>query len=105
MHPVRRVACALLLLTISGAGAEIQWPLFRGPDAGAIPDNPALPAPWSETENIAWKVPIPGLGRSSPLVWDDHIFLTSAISEAKEAPPAPGLYDEHDHVKAAGEQR
>jgi len=105
MHHVRRVACALLLLTISGAGAEIQWPLFRGPDAGAIPDNPALPDTWSETENIAWKVPIPGLGWSSPIVWDDHIFLTSAISEAKEAPPAPGLYDEHDHVKAAGEQR
>ena len=82
-----------------------QWPMFRGTQAGAVADDPALPDTWSEKENIVWKLPIPGLGWSSPIVWDDHIFLTSAVSEGKEAPPAPGLYDEHDHIKAAGEQR
>lgn len=83
---------------------EEQWPLFRGPGAGVIADDPALPDTWSETENVAWKVPVPGLGWSSPIVWNDHVFLTSAISEGKEAAPVAGLYDEHDHVKAAAAQ-
>jgi outer membrane protein assembly factor BamB len=96
----------LALLAVPQAGAaQEQWPQFRGPNAGVIPDDPALPETWSETENIVWKTDIPGLGWSSPVVWDDHVFLTSAISEGKEAAPVPGLYDEHDHVKAAAAQR
>lgn len=98
------------LLLLVGAGAasaqgQQQWPQFRGTSAGVIADDPALPETWSETENVAWKTDIPGLGWSSPVVWDDHIFITSAISEGKEAAPVPGLYDEHDHIKAAAPQR
>ena len=80
-----------MLLATAAALAADQWPQFRGPHAGAIPDDPALPDTWSETENIVWKTPIPGLGWSSPVVWDDHIFITSAISEGKEKDPVPGL--------------
>ncbi len=94
------VVIGVALLTLTGAATD-QWPQFRGPAAGVIPDDPALPVTWSETENVVWKTTIPGLGWSSPIVWDDHIFLTSAISSGHELPPAPGLYDEHDHVKAA----
>jgi outer membrane protein assembly factor BamB len=98
------VVIGVALLTLTGAATD-QWPQFRGPAAGVIPDDPALPVTWSETENVVWKTTIPGLGWSSPIVWDDHIFLTSAISSGHELPPAPGLYDEHDHVKAAAPQR
>ena len=106
MRRAAYIVVGLILLAIAGvSAAEVQWPQFRGPMAGAIPDDPTLPDTWSEKENIVWKTGIPGLGWSSPVVWDDHIFLTSAVSEAKEPPPAPGLYDEHDHVKAAGPQR
>lgn len=105
MRRAALLACGLLL-AISGISAQqAQWPQFRGPNAGVIPDDPALPDTWSETRNIVWKTPVPGLGWSSPIVWDDHIFLTTAISDGNEKPPAPGLYDEHDHVKAAGAQR
>jgi outer membrane protein assembly factor BamB len=102
-----RVATILASIVFGSAVvlATDQWPQFRGPHAGAIPDDPALPDTWSETENIAWKTAIPGLGWSSPVVWDDHIFITSAISEGQEKDPVPGLYDEHDHVKAAADQR
>jgi outer membrane protein assembly factor BamB len=98
-------AIGLMLLATAAALAADQWPSFRGPHAGAIPDDPALPDSWSETENVVWKTPIPGMGWSSPVVWDDHIFITTAVSEGKEKDPVPGLYDEHDHIKAAANQR
>jgi outer membrane protein assembly factor BamB len=93
------------LLSLTSLSATDQWPLFRGPGAGVVTDDPALPESWSETKNIAWNVSVPGLGWSSPVVWDDHIFVTAAISAGKEAAPVPGLYDEHDHVKASSTQR
>jgi outer membrane protein assembly factor BamB len=99
------IAAGLVFMTLTGLSAADQWPRFRGLEAGAIPDDPALPESWSETENVVWKTTIPGLGWSSPIIWDDHIFLTSAISAGKEKPPVPGLYDEHDHEPAAAEQR
>ena len=97
------VACA-----IPAAGQ--QWPKFRGLNAGNIADDPALPDTWSETVNIVWKIDIPGLSWSSPIVWDDHIFVTTAISDAgdEEVQPIPGLYDPGEHngaVPAAGEHR
>ena len=99
------VAIGLVLLALTGVSATDQWTQFRGPQAGVIPDDPALPETWSETENVVWKANIPGLGWSSPIVWDGHIIVTSAISAGHEKPPAPGLYDEHDHIKADAEQR
>jgi len=73
--------------------AQDQWPQFRGLAAGAVADDPSLPDTWNETENVVWKTDIPGLGWSSPIVWDDHVFLTTAISSGEEPDPQPGLYD------------
>jgi len=70
-----------------------QWTKFRGPDAGAVADDPRLPDTWSETTNVTWKTDIPGLGWSSPVVWDDHVFLTTAVSAGEERQPVRGLYD------------
>ena len=70
-----------------------QWTKFRGPDAGAVPDDPRLPDTWSETTNVTWKTDIPGLGWSSPVVWDEHVFLTTAVSAGEERQPVRGLYD------------
>jgi outer membrane protein assembly factor BamB len=95
----------LTALAVVGVSAADQWPQFRGLSAGVVSDDPNLPDTWSETENVVWKTEIPGLGWSSPVVWNDHIFITSAISAGKELAPVPGLYDEHDHVKAAASQR
>ena len=69
------------------------WPQFRGPEAAGVSDGAGLPDTWSTTENVVWKTPIPGLGWSSPIVWRDRIFLTSAIQEAGEQEPVKkGLY-------------
>ena len=84
----------LLMLTgVPGAGAQDEWPMFRGHRAGDIPDDPALPDTWSETENVVWRTDVPGLSWSSPVLWGDDIFVTSAIGAGEGPPPRPGLYD------------
>ena len=59
-----------------GAAPSADWPNFRGP-SGMGASASELPVEWSETENIAWKTPLPGAGASSPIVLGDHIYLTS----------------------------
>ena len=98
----------LTLLALAAVSATDQWPQFRGPLAGVVADDPALPTAWNETDNIVWKASIPGLGWSSPVVWEDHVFLTSAISTGQEVAPVKGLYDpgdEHGKMKSSAAQR
>jgi outer membrane protein assembly factor BamB len=59
-----------------------QWATFRGPSAGGVADGQRLPTRWDAKAgtNVRWKTPIPGMGHSSPIVWGDRIFLTSAVS-------------------------
>ena len=72
---------ALLCLSSSLLASAADWPQFRGPGAeGYVPDH-GYPLTWSETENVTWKVPIPGLGWSSPVVVGSQIWLTTALDE------------------------
>jgi outer membrane protein assembly factor BamB len=80
------------ILMLASVSASDHWPQFRGPHAGVVADDPALPETWSATENVAWSVDVPGLGWSSPVVWGDQIFITSVISTGQFTPPKPGLY-------------
>jgi len=67
----------LVLLTASAARAD-NWPSWRGPDGNGASQEKGLPTSWSETKNIAWKLSLPGKGGSTPVIWGDRIFLTSA---------------------------
>jgi hypothetical protein len=62
---------------ISAARAE-NWPSWRGPEQNGVSHETGLPAAWSETKNVAWKLAMPGKAGSTPVVWGDRIFLTSA---------------------------
>lgn len=62
------------------AGAE-NWPRFRGPAGQGISSETDLPVSWSATQHVRWKTDIPGEGWSSPIVFDDHVFLTTATEE------------------------
>lgn len=73
-------------------GGEQNWPQFRGPGARGITTNTSVPDHWSATENIAWKAEIPGRGWSSPIVWGDRVFLTTAVDSETPEPPKKGLY-------------
>lgn len=91
-----RPLALLLPLTLLLAGAAIvagdRWPQFRGPESVGVAEDSGLPDTWSSTHNVAWRTEIPGAGWSSPVVWGDRIFLTSAISAEPKEPPKKGLY-------------
>jgi outer membrane protein assembly factor BamB len=90
---VKRDATALVMLLAASALLRADnWPQFRGPQAGVVADDPALPESWSTTENVIWKADVPGAGWSSPVVWGDHVFVTAALSGGDIEPPKPGLY-------------
>ena len=60
--------------------------------AGVGVDHPDLPDTWSTTENVSWVTQIPGVGWSSPVVWGDHVFLTTVVNRGQQDPPKPGFY-------------
>ena len=68
----------LIAMCVLSAGAG-DWPQFRGPNSDGHAVGLATPVEWSETKNVAWKVSIPGLGWSSPVVVDGRVFLTTAV--------------------------
>ena len=74
-----RFTSILVLVTASAslAGAE-NWPQWRGPGSQGISSEAQLPTDWSATRNVAWKTELPA-GHSSPIVWGDRIFVTSAV--------------------------
>lgn len=83
-----------LSLTVSAAGPADNWPQFRGLTGGVVADDPALPESWSPTKNVAWRAEIPGLGWGSPVVWGDHVFVSTAISAGHDTPRGvtPGVF-------------
>jgi outer membrane protein assembly factor BamB len=81
-----------LALARPAAGPNDRWPQFRGPSAGVAESDPALPDRWSATSNILWTADVAGMGWSSPVVWGDHVFVTSVINTGQAEAPKPGLY-------------
>ena len=69
---------ALLCLTTFESRAAENWTRFRGPNGQGISSEKGLPIEWSNEKNVAWKTAIPGTGWSSPIVYDDRVFLTTA---------------------------
>src|SRR5580693_5501284 len=76
----------LVLLLSSPAGWTQNWPAFRGADAAGVAPGPG-PSTWNveRASNLRWKTAIPGLGHSSPVVWGDRVFVTTAVSSAPQA--------------------
>jgi len=76
------VCCIFVFVTTSAQQPE-NWARFRGPNGQGISNATGLPVNWSVNENVAWKTDIPGEGWSSPIVWNDHIFLTTTTEEGR----------------------
>src|SRR5688572_13617035 len=83
-QPPRTIVAVLLLSLLAPALRASDWPGWRGPRGDGHSDDTNLPTRWSDTENVAWKVPVPGKGHSSPVVCGERIFLTSALEKEQK---------------------
>ena len=100
----RRAVLGLVILSCGGSLAVVlagapepsatHWPQFRGQHAAGVADGANLPNGWDggAGNGVVWKTRIPGLAHSSPVVWGDQVFVTTAISSRVDATFKPGLY-------------
>ena len=97
-------ACWLLASTVAFAdpgesAVQRNWPQWRGPLGTGVAPQATPPVEWSDRDgqNIRWKTELPGRGHSTPIVWDDRVFITTAIPYGEDLPPrysqAPGAHD------------
>ena len=100
MKLIASLLLSFLIITLIGCSqspytvVERQWSSYRGYYASGVLDNTSLPDQWDIEEgiNIKWKVDVPGLALSSPIIWGDKLFLTSAISKSDTAMLRAGAY-------------
>jgi hypothetical protein len=95
------VVCLAALVLVAACRAwSGDWPQFRGPSASGVGDGAKPPVKWDGTKgtNIVWSVEIPGLADSSPIVWGDQVFVTTAISSDPKQTFRTGLYGDTDPV-------
>lgn len=78
---------AVVATSVPAQQASGQWPSFRGPYGSGVSDSATPPLTWDVTSatNVVWRTPIPGLGHSSPIVWGNRVYLTTAISDVPSA--------------------
>lgn len=80
------------MLAISAHADTINWPQFRGAQVDGLAEGTTLPETWSTTENVVWKADVPGWGWSSPVIWGNKIFLTTAVGEREREKLVIGGY-------------
>src|SRR3954451_13401759 len=91
-HQSLLLAMLIVALRAAPPTPDETWPGFRGHEMSGVARAARIPERWSTTEHVKWSVPIAGHGWSSPIVWGDTVFVTSAISSKPFKQPTPGLY-------------
>ena len=81
---------AFAAATVGSPAPNENWPEWRGPLQNGVAPTANPPATWSETNNVKWKVKVPGNGLATPIIWNNQVFLQTAIPTGKkiEAKPA-----------------
>ena len=80
---------ALSAATLTAGPLEQNWPQWRGPAQNGVAPAANPPIVWSETNNVKWKVKIPGSGQATPIIWDNRVFIQTAIPTGKKTEAAP----------------
>ncbi len=75
------ICVAMLFVLLSPLASADNWGHWRGPIGNGTALNASPPTEWSSTKNVKWKVEIPGIGSSSPVIWGDQVFVTTAVSK------------------------
>src|ERR1044072_770925 len=78
------VGLGLSINAALAASADDNWPQWRGPHQDGVAPKADPPMTWSETKNVKWKVAIPGEGHATPIVWDDKVFVLTAVGTGKK---------------------
>jgi outer membrane protein assembly factor BamB len=96
------IVVACLALTAVSVAAD-NWPSFRGPGASGVGEGKAAPLTWDvpAAKGVKWRVPVPGLAHSSPIVWNDQVCVATAVSSAAAADLKVGLYG---NIESANDQ-
>ncbi len=93
--------CVAAYLSVAVAGpaaaqaagdAARYWPEWRGPLHTGVAPAGDPPVEWSESSNVRWKVPLPGLGSATPVIWDDRLFVLTAVPTGERARSGPGFF-------------
>jgi outer membrane protein assembly factor BamB len=90
---MRRSHCCVAIVfgwLLTSRAPAGEWPQFRGPSGAGIADGAKLPDVWSGESNVQWKVAVPGVAWSSPIVWGDKIFVTTAVTANQRKPRSDG---------------
>ena len=74
----------VLIMSYASEAFSQNWPCFRGPNGDGSSSETNLPLKWDSETNVIWKVPVPGIGHSSPVIWNDKLFLTTAYIDKQE---------------------
>jgi outer membrane protein assembly factor BamB len=80
------IAIGMSVIVVPILAKAEDWPQFRGPNGSATSAGKELPDKWAADQNIAWKAKVPGYGWSSPIIWGDKVFVTTAITEKQRKP-------------------
>ena len=104
---MRSVRAKFLESVPPDTSGSVRWPSFRGMHASGVAEDQGLPDTWDvkTSVNIRWKTAIPGMAHSSPVIWDDRIYVTSAVSGRGDASFKPGLYGDGDASDDRSEHR
>ena len=102
-HWLLLISLSLAATISASAAGPFDWPQFRGPGGNGIAEESKLPQKWSTTDNVAWAVDVPGRGWSSPIVWGDRVFVTTAVNDGAFKAPSTGIFG-NDYVAELAKQ-
>lgn len=92
MRSLALIAATCVCAAAAQPARPFDWPQFRGAGGAGVADASLLPTRWSLGENVAWTAEIPGRAWSSPIVWDDRVYLTTAVNTGPFKAASTGIY-------------
>jgi outer membrane protein assembly factor BamB len=90
--------CFFVLLCINSVADAQNWPCWRGPNGDGTSIETSIPASWDSVTNVVWKTPVPGLGHSCPVIWNNYVFVTTASNNSSNESLKVGLYGDIDEA-------
>ena len=102
--PLIAVISLIICTSVLSAGDkpadyDKYWPQWRGPHANGVSPDGNPPIEWSENKNIKWKTQIPGLGHATPIIWENQIFILTAVKTEKQVKSSDQSEDQQSGLK------